>query len=337
MMRRVVLPKACERRGPSAPQNKLRSVTTEMCAAAIVPEGAWDTHIHVFDPDRFPYAVPRRYTPQAASLAAYPKAAGTGCTNIVVVHASMQGRSVAPLLDVLCRQETDPQVRGRFVLRGLTSLDPDVVTDDELDALHEAGVRGCRLHENVVGADVASVAAVAAQIEALARRTVRLGWIIDVFCPLPVWAALASVVRNGSRLDPRVRLVADHLGSTFPGAETTPAFQELLALVRERRLFVKLSGFERLYHGHKDGIDSLAAATKALVAAGPDQILFGSDWPHTQMDDSRSGKTAEQRLRDVEGFRHVDNAAHIAKLREWIPDDETWHKLWVANPQRLFA
>ncbi|EFW98595.1 amidohydrolase 2 [Grosmannia clavigera kw1407] len=340
-IRHAVLPALTSRQLSAQGHHRIHNIAGVRSAAAMVPEGAWDTHIHVFEPDRFPYAEPRRYTPKAAALTAYPAAARTGCTNIVVVHASMQGQTAAPLVDLLRRQETDPQIRSRFgVLRGLTALDPDAVTDDELDALHKAGVRGCRLHENAADASKAGVVAgIAAKIEALARRTARLGWIVDVFCPLAVWAALADKLRsssNNNRIDPRVHLVADHLASTLPGAETTLAFRELLALVRERRLFVKLSGFDRLYHDN-DGIDSLAAAIKALVAAGPDQILFGSDWPHTQLDVNRAGKTAEQRLHDVEGFRHVDNAAHIAKLREWIPDDETWHKLWVANPQRLFA
>ncbi|OAA55069.1 Amidohydrolase 2 [Niveomyces insectorum RCEF 264] len=300
-----------------------------------VPAGAWDTHIHVFDPDTFPYAVPRPYTPKPAQITEYPTSV-TGCQNIVIVHASMQGKSPAPLVDTLNKQKTvSALVQRGTKLRGLATIDIDNITDAELDALHAAGVRGARFHEMAWGhGHQTGASEIEAKIQALAGRLARLGWIIDVFCPLPAWAAMADMIRH--RLDPRIKLVADHFGSTFPGDETTPAFQTLLELVREKRLFVKISGFERLYHGRPEGIEAVAPAAKALIAAGPDQIVFGSDWPHTELGVNRQGKTAEQRINEVEGFRTVDDAGHIRKLREWIADEETWHKFWVTNPGRLF-
>jgi hypothetical protein len=61
------------------------------------------------------------------------------------------------------------------------------------------------------------------------------------------------------------------------------------------------------------------------------------DWPHTQLGVSRKGKTDQQRLTDIEEFRVVDDVLHIKKLREWIPDEQTWVNLWCENPKRLFA
>ena len=299
-------------------------------ASQLVPPGAWDTHTHVFDPDKFPYAVPRSYTPKAAQISEYPTAT-TGCKNIVVVHASMQGSSPAPLVDTLNKHKQMPG----YTLRGLATIDVNAITDAELDALHAAGVRGARMHEMAWGhGEQRGGEQIIKKVEALASRLARLGWVIGIFCPLPAWAAMADTIRQ---LDPRVKMVADHFGSTFPGDEKTPEFQTLLALIREKRLFVKISGFERLYHGNAQGIESLTPAAKAIIEAGPDQIVFGSDWPHTQLGVTRKGKTDEQRLNDVEGFREVDDAAHIKKIREWIPDEELWQKFWVANPQRLFG
>ncbi|KAI5920240.1 hypothetical protein F4810DRAFT_683973 [Camillea tinctor] len=294
-----------------------------------VPVGAWDTHIHVFDPEKFPYAVPRSYTPKAAQISEYPDVV-IGCKSIVVVHASIQGSSPAPLLDTLKKQKDIPG----YKLRGLATIDVDTITDKELDDLHAAGVRGARMHEMAWGhGEQKGGAQIVKKVEALAQRIARLGWVVGIFCPLAAWAAMADVIRN---LDPRVKMVADHFGSTFPGDEKTAEFQTLLSLVREKRLFVKISGFERLYHGDPAGIESLAVAAKALIEAGPDQIMFGSDWPHTQLGVTRKGKTEEQRLKDIEGFREVDDQGHIEKLREWIPDEETWQKFWVTNPARLF-
>ncbi|KAI1283476.1 hypothetical protein F5Y07DRAFT_349794 [Xylaria sp. FL0933] len=294
-----------------------------------VPKGAWDTHIHVFDPEKFPYAVPRSYTPKAAQISEYPDAV-TGCTSIVVVHASMQGSSPAPLVDTLNKQKDIPG----YKLRGLATIDVDNITDEELDELHAAGVRGARMHEMAWGhGEQKGGAQIIKKVEALANRLARLEWAIGIFCPLSAWASMADMIR---KLDPRVKMVADHFGSTFPGDERTPEFQTFLDLVREKRLFVKISGFERLYHGHPAGIDSLEATAKAIIAAGPDQIMFGSDWPHTELGVVRKGKTVEQRLNDIEDFREVNDKGHIEKLREWIPDEGTWQKFWITNPSRLF-
>lgn len=100
---------------------------------------------------------------------------------------------------------------------------------------------------------------------------------------------------------------------------------------------MKLSGFERLYHGLPNGMDELEALARAIVEAGPSQIIFGSDWPHTQLSRGRKGMTEKQRLETVEGFRDVDTAGHIKKLRDWIEDDAAWQKLWVENASLLFA
>jgi predicted TIM-barrel fold metal-dependent hydrolase len=296
--------------------------------AELVPPGAWDTHIHVFDPDSFPYAVPRSYTPKAAQLPEYPTSI-TGCTNTVIVHASVQGSSPAPLLSTLSKQQPGQ------TLHGLATIDVDTVTDAELDALHAAGVRGARLHEMSWGHGKQSEGAdIIAKVQRLASRLARLKWAIGIFCPIRAWAAMANMIRS---MDPRVKMVADHFGGTFPGEETTPEFATFLDLIREKKIWVKVSGFERLYHGHPEGIEAITPIAKPIIEAGPDRIVFGTDWPHTQLGVSRKGKTDQQRLDDVEDFRVVDDAAHIRKVREWIPDDETWQKLFVTNPERLFG
>jgi hypothetical protein len=65
--------------------------------------------------------------------------------------------------------------------------------------------------------------------------------------------------------------------------------------------------------------------------------LTRSDWPHTQLGVTRKGKTQEQRHADVEGFREVEDEAHIKVLREWITDDKVWLDMWVNNPQKIFG
>ena len=300
--------------------------------ADLVPPGAWDTHIHVFDPDQFPYSSDRSYTPKSAQLSEYPWKS-TGCNNIVVVHASVQGSSPDALVDTLSKQGS--RAFEGHQLRGLATVNPQAMDDDELNRLHTAGVRGARLHKMAWGHGVQSGAKdIIDDIRALSTKTARLGWVISIFCPLGAWAAMAEDIRT---LNTSTKLIADHFGAAFPGSEQTEDFQTFLDLVREKRVYVKISGFERLYHGHTSGMDALEPIAKAIFEAGPDQVIFGTDWPHTGLGVDRQGKTDEQRLTEVEGFRTVPDSDHIRKLREWITDDEIWDKLFVTNAEKLFT
>ena len=70
--------------------------------------------------------------------------------------------------------------------------------------------------------------------------------------------------------------MADHFGGTFPGEENSDAFKTFIELIKENRIYVKVSGFERLYHGHAKGMDAIEPIAKAVIQAGPDKIMFGT-------------------------------------------------------------
>lgn len=199
-------------------------------------------------------------------------------------------------------------------LRGLATIDVNNTTDAELDELHAAGVRGARLHEMAWGHGHQSGGdAIGKKVLHLATKLARLEWVIGIFCDIRAWASMAEMIRT--ELDPRIKLVADHLGGTFPGEENLPEFQTFLDLIKEKCVYVKLSGFERLYHGHAGGINTITPIAEAIIKAGPDRIMFGTDWPHTQLGVTRKGKTEVQRLNDIEGFREVDDKGHVEILR----------------------
>jgi predicted TIM-barrel fold metal-dependent hydrolase len=215
------------------------------------------------------------------------------------------------------------------------SLDPTSTSDEEIDHLHDAGVRGARLHRMAWGhGHQAGSQELIGQIRSISDKTARKRWVIGIFTDVRTWAGMADFIRN--ELDPRVRMIADHFGGTFPGEEDLPEFAIFLDLIREKKVWVKVSGFERLYHGTEKGMAAIEPIAKRVIEAGPDQIVYGSDWPHTQLGVARKGRTDKQRLEEVEGFRDVDDLNHIKTLRKWIGDDETWHKLFVTNPEKLF-
>ena len=60
------------------------------------------------------------------------------------------------------------------------------------------------------------------------------------------------------------------------------------------------------------------AARKALIAAAPSRMVWGSDWPHVAID----------RMPDTGTLRNL--------LPKWAPDAATRHAILVDNPQRLY-
>ena len=104
-----------------------------------LPPGAVDAHCHVFGPgDRFPYAPERKYTPCDASWQQlFALRDHLGFDRNVIVQATCHGADNSALVDAL--RHAEGRARGVATVRRS-------VTDDELQAMHAAGVRGVRFN-----------------------------------------------------------------------------------------------------------------------------------------------------------------------------------------------
>ena len=104
-----------------------------------VPPGAVDAHCHVFGPGpEFPYAPERKYTPCDASKAQlYALRDRLGFARNVVVQATCHGADNRAMVDAL--------VHSNGMARGVATVRRSV-TDEELNAMHGAGVRGVRFN-----------------------------------------------------------------------------------------------------------------------------------------------------------------------------------------------
>ena len=279
-----------------------------------LPSNACDCHVHVFDPARFPYLGNRAYTPPAATasdLQAMHRA--LGLSRAVLVQPSVYGSDNSCMVDAL-HQLGDTRARGIAV------VDVANVTESELWALHEAGVRGIRLNLRVQGGGVET----ARQQVAAARRVLALpGWSLQVHASLDVTVCLLEVFR---RLEKPV--VLDHFaGGPMPDPSSDEMLDRLLAAMRSAPLHVKLSAPYRLWPGA-----SAQKLARSFHDAAPDRILWGSDWPHTG-GSGGAGRSPEA----VEPFRQVDNHQNLQALLAWLPDEAARHRLLVANPAALYG
>jgi Amidohydrolase len=73
-------------------------------------------------------------------------------------------------------------------------------------------------------------------------------------------------------------------------ARRSPAFPNLLDLVRSGKAYVKVSGAYRASTQAPD-YPYAAPLAKALIAANADRIVWGTDWPHPNSD-TPAGKQA---------------------------------------------
>ena len=289
-----------------APAARRACLETLRMTEPSLPAGACDCHTHVFlDPRDYPWSPARRYTPPPATieaLAAWHDA--RGIARVVVVQPSVYGADNEATLLAL-------RVLGPAHARGVVVLDA-ATTEAALAAMHDQGVRGVRVNLEI---DRASDAADATrQLRETAARVAPLGWHVQIYANLRLLAACQSVLRTLP-----VPVVLDHYaGAHAGGGPAQPGLREVLALVAEGRAYVKLSAPYRL--SVAKGYADMASIARAFIAAGPERLLWGSDWPHPQP-----------------GTRPHPHDISPPSLRAWVPDGQTFDRILADNPARLYG
>jgi 2-pyrone-4,6-dicarboxylate lactonase len=244
----------------------------------VPPPGAVDAHCHVFGPgERFPYAAERKYTPCDASREQlFALRDHLGFTRNVIVQATCHGRDNSALVDAL-------QASGGRA-RGVATVGPDV-TDAELRALHEAGVRGTRFNfvKRLVDFTPRAV------LMDIAARVAPLGWHVVVYFEardLPeLWEFFTALPTT---------VVVDHMGRPDVTQPVDgPEFERFVRLMREHEnIWSKVSCPERLSVSGPPAVDGepnpyrdVVPFARRLVETFPDRVLWGTDWPHPNLKD----------------------------------------------------
>lgn len=269
-----------------------------------LPVGACDSHMHIFDPRFAPSSHWTRQPPEA-TVATYRKLQERlGTSRTVVVNPSTYGVDNACTLDALRQLGSSA--------RGVAVVNPDV-SDAELDNLFEQGVRGLRV--NFVSPQSWGETT-PAMLTTIAKKAARLNLHIQVFAHSEQIVAMASVLENLP-----TRLVIDHMGLIDPARGTgDPAYSVIRRLLDCGNTWVKLSG---VYMRSQEGEPSCRDASdlgRALIKAGPDRMVWGSDWPHT-----------------TQPKESVNDANLLDVQRSWCPSDEVMDGILVKNPALLYG
>ena len=273
------------------------------------PALSCDTHAHIVGPAvRFPYVKERIYTPPDSTYDDYRALlTALGVQRAVLVQPSVYGADNAAMLDAMRRFGSG--------VRAVAVTDPSV-SEAEIKALHEAGVRGLRL--NVVDRRENKNVVPAAMLREVAKRIAPFGWHIELLVNVDEAKDFANAAA-----DIPVPIVLGHLGYPKSGAghwTKHAAFADMLRLIDRGRCWIKLTGPYRITGSADVPYDDVDAAAHALVAAAPQRLVWGTDWPH------------------VMKKKPMANDGDMADLLErWIPDAKTRARVLVDNPAELYG
>ena len=270
-----------------------------------LPKGACDSHAHICGPiTDFDYSTERIYTPPDCLLSEYTKMLSTlDISKAVLVQPSIYGADNTVMLKAMA--EATIPIRGVAVVDGS-------ISDNELDEMHKAGVRGVRY--NIVDVADPSGDIPLDDVKAMAERIKSMGWHVEFLIHTDDYANFDEIFS-----DFPTDIVVGHLGYMRPGQDTNiPGFQALLRLMQAGKCWTKLTGPYRISSGDVPYADTIPFA-HALMEAAPDQVIWGTDWPHVMVK------------------KPMPNDGDICDLlADWIPDAENLKRVLVDNPNRLY-
>ncbi|MDF0542225.1 amidohydrolase family protein [Sphingobium sp. H39-3-25] len=268
------------------------------------PPGAVDAHCHVFGPmAQFPFSAKAKYLPEDAGPdMLFALRERLGFSRNVIVQASCHGTDNAATLNGIALSN------GKA--RGVAVVDP-AISDSELEALHSGGMRGVRfnfLKRLVDDAPKDKFLEIATRIKAL-------GWHVVVYFEADILEELRPFLDAIP-----TTMVIDHMGrpdvTQGPDGPDMKAFRALLDSRPD--IWTKVTCPDRL-DAKGAPWDDFAAAVAPLVADYPDRVLWGTDWPHPNMQDTIP-----------------DDGALVDMIPRIAPMPELQRKLLVDNPMRLY-
>ncbi|RTZ48297.1 2-pyrone-4,6-dicarboxylate hydrolase [Candidimonas sp. SYP-B2681] len=272
-----------------------------MSPSSNAPALACDSHLHIYDP---------HYTQQGAKVecgdvADYKRIQQLlGTSRAVVVQPRVYGTDNTVTLAAI-------QALGEDSTRGIAVVSADI-SESLLEQLHEGGIRGIRFSfhtSNGYAGDFDDVLP-------LARKIAALGWHIQVH-----WTADQMVAHRNILEQSPVPIVFDHLGRMPINEPTHPAHYLVEKMLGDGRGWMKLSGaYLNTLQGVNGGYDDTDSLAQRWIAAAPERLVWGSDWPHVT---EPAEKPDESELFDL--------------LTRWCGNMESLRtRILVDNPAELY-
>lgn len=268
------------------------------------PPLACDAHCHIFGPgSKFPYAKDAAYEPPDSPFEALQVLhRKLGLERAVIVHASCHGSDMRVTLDGIARS------KGAY--RGTAIID-EQYTEKDFQRMHDGGIRAVRFNfvKHLGGRPDMQF------FQRTIQRIRQMGWHLILHLDATDLVEFQDLFRRIP-----VPMVIDHMGrvKAAGGLEQEP-FRILLGWMQQENFWVKVCGAERVSSMGPPFTDAVPFA-QALIAAAPDRILWGTDWPHPNVG------------------AHMPNDGDLVDLFPLMaPDPVVQRKILVENPARLYG
>jgi len=268
------------------------------------PPLACDAHCHIFGPaSKFPYAEDAPYVPPDSPFEALQRLHKVlGIERAVIVHASCHGSDMRVTLDGIARS------KGAY--RGTAIID-EGYTEKDFQRMHDGGIRGVRFNfvKHLGGRPDMQF------FQKTIQRIQAMGWHLILHLDATDLVEFEDMFKRIP-----VPMVIDHMGrvKAAGGLEQQP-FRILLSSMKNPNMWVKICGAERVSSMGPPFTDAVPFA-QALIAAAPERILWGTDWPHPNVG------------------AHMPNDGDLVDLfPRMAPDPGVQRKILVENPARLYG
>ncbi|POR32233.1 4-sulfomuconolactone hydrolase [Tolypocladium paradoxum] len=221
-----------------------RTVSSCNVSTTGMPDGAWDSHLHVLDPVRYPPLPGAAYRPGVHTVwdnAIFEHS--IGCEHVVMVQPSIYGTDNTLLMESL-------RAYGSERARGVVVLDVANTTLAQLEQWDAIGVRGARI--NLQSRNISEpIEKLKETLKQHADAVRPFGWVLQLYARMDVIASLEPFIPTLG-----VRVVFDHFGDPdMPKPSGNPqnldpytivGFGALVRLLQQGETWVKISGAYRL-------------------------------------------------------------------------------------------
>jgi predicted TIM-barrel fold metal-dependent hydrolase len=276
------------------------------------PAGTTDTHRHIFgDLQRYSYAPTSGYRHEPATaedMAQLDRA--LHIDRIVLIQPSGYGTDNSCLLDGL--KALGPKSRG------VVAID-DKTPETALDEMQRAGVRGIRLN-------IGRGPEARQRLADAAARIKNRGWHINTALQL----GLLESVHDALAESP-VPIVLDHYaGAKAADGTSQSGFDILLELLKSGKVYVKMSRLHNV-STQAPGYSDVRPLAETVLAANPERLLWGTDWPHAGVRPDGYKPT------DISPYFKYDDGLIFNEFASWVGDTARLKTILVDNPARLYG
>lgn len=277
-----------------------------------LPDNAWDSHLHVIDPIRYPLAASAVYTPSVSGLwDVVTNETAFGLEHIVLVQPSIYGNDNSILLDAL-------EGLGPERACGVVQFEANISTQT-LHEWNDKGVRGVRLNA-VSNGDEVDVEEFSGRLKTYADVIRPLGWVLQAYAPMEVLSDVEDIIAGLN-----VTFVLDHFSNpSIPDLKpedqdsfdpySVKGFDSLIRLIKGGNTYIKFSGAYRI----EPSMIGLEVMAREILQTRTDRTVFASDWPHTR-------------------FERLDIRPFMQTVLDWATEFDCVESVFAGNAKKLWG